>query len=116
MTQNLARNSMYNKKILLVALLFLYNNYSYAQQCYPSDPNGVNVLNQCPNTPQPDEINRFYSGKATNLYFGRPSSPSEAGEKVYFQRVEGKFWTEINSTNGSSIIKDNMGNSIKLPK
>ena len=107
---------MYNKTLLFLIFLFLYNNHAYAQQCYPSDPAGVNIFNPCPNTPQPDEINRFYSGKATNLYFGRHTSPNEAGEQVYFQRMEGKFWTEINSTNGSSVIKDNMGNSIKLQK
>jgi len=107
---------MDNKKLLFFMFLFLYNIHVYAQQCYPSDPLGVNILNPCPNTPQPDEINRFYSGKATNLYFGKPTSPYEPGEKVYFQRMEGKFWTEINSTNGNSTVRDNMGNSIKLSK
>lgn len=109
---------MCNKKLLLLTFLplFIFNNHAYAQQCYPSDPAGVNIFNPCPNTPQPDDINRFYSGKATNLFFGRPSSPTEPGEKIYFQRVEGKFWTEINSTNGNSTVKDNMGNSIKLSK
>ena len=85
-----------------------------ANQCYPSDPAGVNLLNPCPNVPSPDDILKFIHGSAFNAYFGKPVSPSQPGTKLEVQPNPGFFWTEIKANENGLTIKNSTNRTIQV--
>jgi hypothetical protein len=84
-----------------------------AQPCYPSDPTGNNPQNPCLVYPPPGvNPNTFIEGT------GRP-----VRESPTVQHPDGKviltpsgFWTGINTSGQTRVIKDSNSNIFTLPK
>ena len=98
---------------LPVSMTTAINNSASAQPCYPSDPTGNNPQNPCLVYPPPGvNPNTFIEGT------GRP-----VRESPTVQRPDGKviltpsgFWTGINTSGQTRVIKDSNSNIFTLPK
>jgi hypothetical protein len=88
-----------------------------ARPCYPSDPTAMNPGNLCPLFPplgMSINSNSFMQGSATQGFYGQPLSPRIPGQPVGITSGKDGYWTQINNSSGTSIMRTNTGKSFTM--
>ena len=85
----------------------------FAAPCYPSDPDGNNPGNICPNTIQSSEFpNAFVYGAAQPVYT-TPTVTNPAGTRLINPTG---FWTEVQTTGSQRTMTTSTGESFTVTK